>query len=323
MGGDRRQDQPGGLARPVADALVTGGAGFIGSHLADALLADGHTVSVLDDMSTGTFERLPCGITKLHTIDVADTAPVNEVIAEEHPDVVFHLAAQISVRNSVADPQADAVDNILGSLNVLEAARAVGARVVLASTGGALYGDGVALPTPESVLPQTPAPYGISKYCAEQYLQLSNRLHHTRHVALRLGNVYGPRQDPHGEAGVVAIFCGRIAADAEPVVFADGRQTRDYVYVGDVVEAFLAAASYRGPRSVFNIGTGHPTTVWDLLQAVNAAAGKQIPARSAPPRMGEWRHGALDSSLAATELGWRARTSLVDGIAATYKELTS
>ncbi|MBL1080243.1 NAD-dependent epimerase/dehydratase family protein [Nocardia sp. 2] len=303
--------------------LVTGGAGFIGSHLVDGLLAEGHTVTVLDDFSTGRPDRLPATITGLHTVDVADAAAVTDALRLDHPEVVFHLAAQISVRASVADPQADATDNILGTLNVCEAARTVGARVILASTGGALYGDGVSLPTPETVLPQTPAPYGISKYCAEQYLQLSNRLHHTNHVALRLGNVYGPRQDPHGEAGVVAIFCGAVAADQQPTVFGDGNQTRDYVYVGDIVEAFLLAMRYDGPQAVFNIGTGHGSTVWELLAAVNTAAGKDLPARPAPPRLGEWRYGALDASLAAEQLGWRAHTSLADGIAATYKALTS
>lgn len=295
-------------------ALVTGGAGFIGSRLTEALLTAGHTVSVLDDFSTGRTDHIPARVSGLHTIDVADTAAVADAITLDNPQLIFHLAAQISVRHSVADPQTDATDNILGTLNVLESARRVGARVVLASTGGALYGDGVPLPTPETVLPNTPAPYGISKYCAEQYLQLANRLHRTRHLALRLGNVYGPRQDPHGEAGVVAIFCGMVAAGRTPTVFGDGTQTRDYVYVGDIVEAFLATIDYDGPESVFNIGTGRGSTVWELLDAVNMAAGVTISAQTAPSRAGEWRCGALDSRRAAEHLGWRARTGLTEGI---------
>ncbi|MFJ4653826.1 NAD-dependent epimerase/dehydratase family protein [Nocardia sp. NPDC088792] len=302
--------------------IITGGAGFIGSHLLDKLVVDGHRVSVIDNLSSGDKARIPDTVT-LHTLDIRDAAAVAEIAAAERPEVVFHLAAQISVRHSVADPFFDNDTNVRGTLNILEGARPVGARVVLASTGGAMYGDGVPMPTPETQLPKTQAPYGISKYCGEQYLALYNRLHGTNHVSLRLGNAFGPRQDPHGEAGVVAIFCGLIAGGETPTIFGDGHQTRDYVYVADVVRAFAAAADYTGNEEVFNIGTGRGTSVRELLTAVNTAAGTDIEARFAPERSGEWKHGALDSSRAAAELGWTATTTITDGIRTTYKQLTA
>lgn len=303
-------------------ALVTGGAGFIGSHLLDRLVADGVEVTVIDDLSSGDKNRIPDAV-PLHIVDVRDTDAVNTVVTTARPDIVYHLAAQISVRHSVADPLFDATTNIIGGVGLLNAAHAVGARLVLASTGGAMYGDDVLMPTPETVPPQTIAPYGISKYCAEQYLSLFNRLHGTRHVALRLGNVYGPRQDPHGEAGVVAIFCGQVSRDETPTIFGDGRQTRDYVYVSDIVAAFVAAANYTGTQAVFNVGTGKGTSVLELLDAVNDAAGKSVTPQHAPERGGEWRHGALDSSRAAMELAWQATTPLRDGIRRTYAHLTA
>ncbi|MBF6354793.1 NAD-dependent epimerase/dehydratase family protein [Nocardia higoensis] len=301
--------------------IITGGAGFIGSHLLDRLVADGHTVSVIDNLSSGDKSRVPDGVT-LHMADIRDADTMAEIVTTERPELIFHLAAQISVRHSVADPQTDATTNILGTLNLLTAAQQVGARLILASTGGAMYGDGVPMPTPETMLPKTEAPYGISKYCAETYLSLFNRLHGTHHLALRLGNAYGPRQDPHGEAGVVAIFCGQIARGETPTIFGDGTQTRDYVYVADAVEAFTAAVGYSGAEEVFNIGTGAGTSVLTLLDAVNAAAGTTIRPRHAPERDGEWKHGALDSSRAATELGWTATTTLTDGIRSTYQQVS-
>ncbi|MGH3886615.1 MAG: NAD-dependent epimerase/dehydratase family protein [Pseudonocardiaceae bacterium] len=302
-------------------ALVTGGAGFIGSHLVDRLIADGHRVAVVDDLSTGHRDRIPRDVV-LHVVDVVNAREVTDVVTAYRPDVIYHLAAQISVRYSVVNPVADAITNTLGTVNLLNAATATGARLILASTGGAMYGDGVALPTPETCLPATLAPYGISKYCAEQYLMLFNRLHAGRHVALRLGNVYGPRQDPHGEAGVVAIFCGHVARGETPTIYGDGKQTRDYIYVTDVVDAFLAATDYAGDEVVFNIGTGNATAVGDLLDAINAAAGTAIEPKFAPARAGEWRHGALDSAKAAVELNWAPGTSIAAGIRQTYQQLT-
>lgn len=302
--------------------VVTGGAGFIGSHLVDTFLARGDEVIVIDDLSSGRVERLDLDTVALYQISVTDTQAVTNLITTFTPEVICHLAAQISVRDSVADPTADAETNIIGSVNVLTAAAKVNARVVFASTGGAMYGDGVVLPTPEDLLPGTEAPYGVSKYCAEQYLALFNRLHGSTHVALRLGNVYGPRQDPHGEAGVVAIFCGQAAHDDQPTIYGDGEQTRDYVFVGDIVEAFIAAIHYDSD-GVFNVGTGIETSVLDLLDAVSAAAGRHIEPRFAPLRTGEWRRGALDPTRAADALGWKATTALRDGIHITYEALTS
>ncbi|MGH3544841.1 MAG: GDP-mannose 4,6-dehydratase [Mycobacteriales bacterium] len=302
-------------------ALVTGGAGFIGSHLVDRLIANGQHVAVMDDLSTGHRDHIPSDVT-LHAVDVVNARDVTEVVTTYQPDVIYHLAAQISVRYSVAHPVADATTNILGTMNLLNAATATSARLILASTGGAMYGDGVALPTPETCPPATQAPYGVAKYCAEQYLMLFNRLHAGHHVALRLGNVYGPRQDPHGEAGVVAIFCGHIARSETPTIYGDGKQTRDYIYVADTVDAFLAASHYTGDEAVFNIGTGNATTVSELLDVINAAAGTAIEPTFTPARDGEWRHGALDSAKAAAELSWSPATSIAAGIRQTYQQLT-
>ncbi|MCA1821411.1 MAG: NAD-dependent epimerase/dehydratase family protein [Pseudonocardia sp.] len=301
-------------------ALVTGGAGFIGSHLVDRLIAGGHRVAVLDDLSSGHRDRV-AGDVALHVVDVVNAGQVTEVVTAYQPDVIYHLAAQISVRCSVADPAADATTNVLGTLNLLSAATAAGARLILASTGGAMYGDGVVVPTPETCPPTSLAPYGISKYCAEQYLLLFNRLHGARHAALRLGNVYGPRQDPHGEAGVVAIFCGQVARGQTPTIYGDGKQTRDYIYVADVVDAFLAATGYSGDEAVFNIGTGTATSVVDLLDAINVAAGSAIEPTFAPARAGESRHVALDCARAAAELAWGPATSIDAGVRRTYHQL--
>ena len=310
-----------GLGCAGMRALVTGGAGFIGSHLVDRLIACGHRVAVLDDLSSGHRSRIRRDVS-LHVVDVVNANEVAGVVAAYQPEVIYHLAAQISVRYSVANPRADATTNVVGTLNLLNAATATDARLILASTGGAMYGDGVALPTPETCPPATLAPYGISKYCAEQYLMLFNRLHAGRHIALRLGNVYGPRQDPHGEAGVVAIFCNQVARGQTPTIYGDGKQTRDYLYVADVVDAFLAATGYPGDEAVFNVGTGTATSVVDLLDAINAAAGTAVEPTFAPARAGESRHVALDCARAAAELDWVATTSLEAGVRQTYHQLS-
>jgi UDP-glucose 4-epimerase len=296
--------------------VVTGGAGFIGSHLTDAVLARGGRVTVVDDLSSGRAERLDRRV-ELVTASVTDGGRMRELVLDREPEVVFHLAAQIDVRRSVADPVADAEANVLGTINVLEAARAVGARVVYASTGGAIYGVTAPVPSSEQVAPQPQAPYGTAKFCAEQYLELYNRLHGARHCALRLGNVYGPRQDPAGEAGVVAIFCGLAARGGRPTIFGDGAQTRDYVYVGDVVEAFMLAASCER-AGTWNIGTGTETSVLRLAELVGEAAGRPFEPRFAPARPGELARSALDASAAAQALGWKPATSLVEGIRAAY-----
>jgi UDP-glucose 4-epimerase len=285
-------------------ALVTGGAGFIGSHLVDALLARGDHVAVVDDLSTGRREYVPDGVA-LHVVDIADIAAATD---QERPDVVFHLAAQVDVRKSVADPARDARINVAGTASVLEAAREAGARrVLLASTGGALYGDSVPLPTPEDAPPAPFSPYGASKAAAETYLALYTRLHGLSTMALRFGNVYGPRQDPHGEAGVIAIFAGA-AAEGRPVtIFGDGSQTRDYVYVGDVVSGFLAAADSDATGAV-NIGTALETPVLELARQLG------VEPQFAPARKGEVARSCLDVSRAAELLGWRAEVALADGL---------
>jgi UDP-glucose 4-epimerase len=296
--------------------VVTGGAGFIGSHLTDAVLARGGRVTVVDDLSSGRAERLDQRV-ELVTATVTDGGRMRELMLDREPAVIFHLAAQIDVRRSVADPVADAEANVLGTINVLESARAVGAKVVFASTGGAIYGVTAPIPSPEQVAPEPEAPYGTAKFCAEQYLGLYNRLHGARHCALRLGNVYGPRQDTTGEAGVVAIFCGLAVRGQPPTIFGDGAQTRDYVYVGDVVKAFLLAASSE-QTGTWNIGTGSETSVLRLAELVGEAAGRPFEPRFAPARPGELVRSALDGSAAAQVLGWKPETSLEDGIRATY-----
>jgi UDP-glucose 4-epimerase len=297
--------------------LVTGGAGFIGSHLTDSLLARGDQPAVLDDLSAGRAARLDPHV-PLHQVSVTDPAAVGALTRQTRPEVIFHLAAQIDVRASVADPAADAAVNITGTINVLEAARAAGARVVLASTGGALYGVNARVPSPEDLLPEPEAPYGTAKYCAEQYIGLYNRLHDGGHAVLRLGNVYGPRQDPGGEAGVVSIFCGRLAGGRDPLVYGDGSQTRDYIYVGDVVDAFLAAADAARPGT-WNIGTGCETSVLELIGLIGQAAGQEPHPQFAAARPGELQRSGLDVTRAGHDLGWKATTSLADGIGAVYR----
>jgi UDP-glucose 4-epimerase len=294
-------------------AVVTGGAGFIGSHVVDALLARGDEVHVVDSFATGKRERVPAEAT-LHEQDIRD--PLDELFQELRPEAVFHLAAQADVRVSVERPDYDASVNVGGTIRVLEAARPVGAQLVFSSTGGAIYGERTS-PAPEDTPREPLAPYGTSKLCGEEYLATYNRLYGTSHISLRFGNVYGPRQDPHGEAGVVAIFFGLLRAGGAPKIFGDGRQTRDYVYVGDAARATLAAVGQAG--GVFNIGTGIETSVVDLFGACRAVAGVEVEAEHAPARAGELQRSVLDPSLAANVLGWRPETSLEDGLRATWR----
>ena len=292
--------------------IVTGGAGFIGSHLADAFIARGDEVAVIDDLSAGRMARLDDRAV-LHKLSVTDSGPLADVITAVRPDLICHLAAQIDVRASVVRPAADARTNVLGTINVLEAARAAGARVLFCSTGGALYGRDAPIPSREEVLPLPESPYGVAKYCAEQYLGLYNRLHETDHSVLRLANVYGPRQDPAGEAGVVPIFCAQVLAGKRPTVFGDGTQTRDYVYVGDTVRAFLAAAGQRRPGT-WNIGTGAEVSVLDLTEVISRVTGRPVDPVFAPARPGELQRSALDVQRADLDLGWTATTGLDAGV---------
>jgi UDP-glucose 4-epimerase len=300
--------------------LVTGGAGFIGSHVADALLARGDSVAVVDNLATGKRERVPDGAA-FHELDIRDRDGLRALFADVRPSAVFHLAAQADVRKSVDDPGFDADVNVRGTVEVLEAARATDARVVFSSTGGALYGEAETIPSPEATPIAPMSPYGTSKLCAEHYVGLFNRLYGTRHVVLRYGNVYGPRQDPHGEAGVVAIFFGRLTSGETPLIFGDGRQTRDYVYVGDVVNANLAALGYEGPHEAFNIGTESETSVVDLLAESQRVAGTSVAPEHRPPRLGELDRSCLDCSLARRELGWQPAMPLADGLAETLRSL--
>jgi len=305
-------------------ALVTGGAGFIGSHVAELLLADGYSVTVLDNLSSGRKENIPAAATFVHA-DVT-TPDATDVIRDGRFDVIAHLAAQIDVRKSVADPIGDATINVLGTLRVVEAVRASGSRtrIIFASTGGALYGDFATPPNAETVPKDPESPYGIAKLSAEYYLTYAARLHGVDTVALRYANVYGPRQDPHGEAGVVAIFCGRVL-DGRPVtIFGDGQQTRDYVFVKDVARANVAAARAALPppgrldARAFNVGTGIETSVTALAAVLGKATGRPVTAEHAPARPGEQLRSSVTIDKAASVLGWRPRTELAEGLAETY-----
>jgi UDP-glucose 4-epimerase len=294
-------------------AVVTGGAGFIGSHVAEALLGRGDEVLVLDDLSSGRRENVPEGA-RLVEADVRE--PLDEHF--EGAEVCFHLAAQVDVRISVDRPDQDADVNVLGTIRVLEAARRRDTQIVFSSTGGAIYGecDG---PAPEDAERRPLTPYGVSKLAGEEYLAAYNRLYGTRHVSLRYGNVFGPRQDPHGEAGVVAIFLGRLATGETPQIFGDGRQTRDYVYAGDVARATLAAGGEDG--GVFNVGTGVETSVLELYELCRRVAGSDQQAELAPARLGELERSVLDASRAEQKLGWRPEVSLEDGLRRTWEWL--
>jgi UDP-glucose 4-epimerase len=291
-------------------AVVTGGAGFIGSNLVDALVQRGDEVVVVDDLSSGTRGQ----------VNVAATFVEGDIragIDAAGADVVFHLAAQADVQTSMRRPDHDAAVNVVGTVQVLEAARAAGARVVFSSTGGAIYGecDG---PAPEDSPLQPVSPYGIAKLCAEEYLRGWNRIHGSGNVVLRFANVYGPRQDSSLEGGVVAIFLERMARGEDTLIFGDGLQTRDFVYVGDVVGALLAAAGREG--GTFNIGTGQETTVLELYRLCAEVAGSKAEPRFEPARLGDARRSVLDVSRAAAELGWRPATPLAEGLRLTLAQ---
>jgi UDP-glucose 4-epimerase len=292
--------------------VVTGGAGFIGSHVVDALLARGDDVVVVDSLVTGKQENV-APAADLRVRDICE--PLEDLFEEVRPEAIFHLAAQANVRISVEQPAEDAEVNVVGTVRVLEAARRHGAQVVFSSTGGAIYGECEG-PVPESAPRRPVSQYGAAKLAAEEYLSAYNRLYGSHHVSLRYGNVYGPRQDPHGEAGVVAIFLGAFAAGVAPEIFGDGRQTRDYVYVGDVARATLAALELEG--GVLNVGTGQETSVLELYALCRRRAASMLEATHTSPRLGELRRSVLDPALAARELGWQAMVELEDGLQATW-----
>jgi UDP-glucose 4-epimerase len=299
------------------NVMVTGGAGFIGSHLVDALLQRGHTVSVLDDFSTGKEENLHVALHNGATIfraNVREAREVADAVSAFRPAVIFHLAAQINVRSSVTDAGLDAGTNIVGTINVLDAAREAGAAVINISTGGAIYGDTDIVPTPESVQALPAAPYGQSKFCAERYVGLYGRLHGVAAATARFANVYGPRQDPRGEAGVIAIYCGLLRDGKRPVVYGTGRQTRDYVYVGDVVAGLLALLDHPEARGEYNIGTGRESSVLDLVEALAPHADGDFSPEFADARSGEIERSCLDVTRAREALGWIAQVELAEGL---------
>ena len=307
--------------------LVTGGAGFIGSHVSDIFLAAGWTVEIIDDLSSGRRSNVPAGAT-FHEIDIR-SPETSQIVERGRFDAIVHLAAQIDVRRSVADPLFDASVNILGTLNILESVKKSGrgkdTRIVFSSTGGAIYGDRATPPTVEITPKEPDSPYAITKLAVEHYLSYYTRIHGLDAVVIRFGNVYGPRQDPHGEAGVVAIFCGRVMQNRPLTIFGDGLQTRDYVHVTDVAEAAFVVATAKLPPAqrlddrAFNIGTGSATSVVDLARALLDAAGADVPIEFAPRRAGELQDSCLSVDKASAVLGWRPRITLEEGLATTYQ----
>jgi UDP-glucose 4-epimerase len=297
--------------------VVTGGAGFIGSHVCEAFLARGYRVLAVDDLSSGRAANVPDGAT-LEELDIVDAERLDRAVSSFRPQVICHLAAQASVTVSVQIPQRDLDVNVRGTLNVCESARQAGAPVVFASTGGALYGDNAPTPTPETATAEPLAPYGASKLGGEAYVGTWGRLHRLPNVVLRLGNIYGPRQSPHGEAGVVAIFSDRLLAGEPPTVFGHGSPTRDYVHATDVARAFVLAAE-GGKGGTYNVGSGVQTSVLELLEILQAAAGTSLEPKLEPLRPGELRRSALDSSRIASELGWRVEIPVEQGLKATLE----
>jgi UDP-glucose 4-epimerase len=307
----------------VSTAIVTGGAGFIGSHVVDALLAAGSDVVVIDDLSSGDRARVAAEA-DLRELDIVQFDELVRVVEQAAPEAIYHLAAQASVVESVKDPQRDCEVNVRGTLNVLEAARACGAPVVFTSTGGALYGDDAPRPTPETQLPLPLSPYGASKLAAEGYVRTWSLSSGVPHTVCRLGNVYGPRQSPHGEAGVVAIFSGHLHSGQAPKLYGHGKPTRDYVYVSDVVDAMLAA---KGRAGTYNVATGAETDVLAIWTGLRDAAARIEPDLQPPEpefadlRPGELQQSCLDVSLARRELGWSARVPIGEGLELTYRAL--
>ena len=297
--------------------IVTGGAGFIGSHLAEALLADGVSVVVVDDLSTGSADRVP-DAASLEVVDISDANALDRVVDAVQPASIYHLGAQSSVTRSVADPPRDCRVNVEGTLNLLEAARRHGAPLVFTSTGGALYGNRAPIPTPEDSPPAPIAPYGASKWAGEAYIRTWAEAHGVPHSICRLANVYGPRQSPHGEAGVVAIFAHQLWRDTPPTLFGHGRPTRDYIHVTDVARAMLAAT---GKGGVFNVSTGVETSVQSIFEGLQRAAGTSLEPKLAPLREGELERSCMDPSKAERQLGWRSKIDLSQGLGATYAAL--
>lgn len=307
------------IQRRASKVLVTGGAGFIGSHVVEAFLAAGHEVHVLDDLSRGKKENLPSGV-PLHRLGLND-ALVGQLLGDERYDLVSHHAAQIDVRHSVADPASDAEANILGSLRLLNACVRAGViRVVYASSGGAVYGEPRYLPTDEKHPIQPLSPYGVSKYTVELYLQQFGALHGLGYTVLRYPNVYGPRQDPLGEGGVVAIFARRMLAGEPVTIYGDGEQERDFVYAPDCARANLLAAADSGGRT-YNLGTGCGTSINVLYRLMAGLTGYRQDPVYQPARPGETRRMAVQADLARRELGWEPSVTLLEGLRRTVASI--
>lgn len=293
--------------------LLTGGAGFIGSHIADAYIAAGHQVTIIDDLSTGSKSNLNPQAKFIH-LDI-NSDQIKEIFQTEKPDLLNHQAAQINVRTSVADPKFDAHTNIIGSINLLEAAKACGSvrHIIFASSGGAIYGDADTIPTPETYPAAPISPYGIAKFSVEKYLHYYHTIHSISYTSLRYANVYGPRQNPHGEAGVVAIFYHRAQQTSPLTINGSGDQTRDFVFVADVVAANLAASDSHS-QGCFNIGTGIETSVTDLTKTILSTLPQPVPVNHAPAKEGEQQRSCLDPTLAQTQLNWHPQTDLAAGL---------
>jgi len=296
--------------------LVTGGAGFIGSHIVETLLTAGHTVAVVDDLSTGKRHHVPEGVPFYH-LDVRDPA-LADVFAAEQPEIVSHQAGHVSVPGSIADPMHDASVNVVGMVNVLEQARRYGTRKIVYASSVAVYGHPVSLPVLETHPAHPLSPYGLSKWIGERYIELFHALYGLQFTVLRYANVYGPRQDPHGEAGVVSIFVSRMLAGEPVTIYDDGEQTRDFVYVWDVATANLRALEH-GNGGIYNVGTGRGTSVNRLFRTLCDLTGYPYEPQYGSPRPGDVRHSVLDSTRAAAELGWRAEIPLTEGLAQTVE----
>jgi UDP-glucose 4-epimerase len=296
--------------------VVTGGAGFIGSHVSDAFVERGDEVLVVDDLSSGSRDNLPEEAT-LAELDIANAVPVQRAFEDFRPDFVCHLAAQSSVTVSLADPKRDFASNVVGTFNVIRAATELQARTAFASTGGALYGEDAPIPTAETHVPQPLSYYGAAKQAGEAYVATLQRFHGVAHVVLRLGNIYGPRQNPHGEAGVVAILSERLLLGQPPVLYGHGTPTRDYVHVKDIARAFTTLADTE-VAGTFNLGWGREVPVLEILEGLQRAAGTEVEPQLEPLRPGELTRSAIDSSAAASAFGWRPEVPLGEGLAETF-----
>jgi len=298
--------------------LVTGGAGFVGSHLVDKLITQGNKVIVVDNLSTGKKENINKKA-KFYKLDIC-SPKIFEVFKKEKPEIVFHLAAQVNVRRSIEDPINDAKINILGSLNILDACRKFKVKkIIFSSTGGAIYGDAKIVPTKENYPPKPESPYGIAKLTIENYLDFYKKVYGLNYISLRFANVYGPSQDPKGEAGVVAIFTNKLLKGERPTIFGDGKQTRDFIYVDDVVSALIKSMNYKGKETIFNVGTGIETSVNQLFKLISKILGIKIKPIYAPPKPGELKRSCLDISKFKRELKWQPKYNLEEGLKETIK----